>query len=287
LRHFRITVRSGSSFWYVIDAEPVLTTNVLNALALASSQFILAAAALAQPGPPAPNQGWSFVVGGGGLLTPDYQGSDDYEVRALPFFSAKYDEWLTISFPEGLRAALVNENGVKIGLSAGYGFGRDESDNPALAGLGDIDAAVEVGIFAEYKAGPVIVGVDVRHDVAGAHDGTVAKLSARWMVPLDGLKLSVGPQATWADNNYTQTYFGITRDQAFASANGYAQYTVASGIRDYGLTAMAIIPITDSWSVTAMAGVSRLAGEAADSPLVAAQGSEMQYTAGIFAGYKF
>lgn len=243
--------------------------------------------AIAQTAPPPPNEGWTFVAGGGGMIAPDYQGSDDYEVRALPFFSAKYDEWLTISVPEGVKASLINDDGFRAGLAAGYGFGRDEDENAALAGLGDIDPAVEIGAFAEYRIGPVVAGLDVRHDVAGAHDGTVAKLSARFMVPLGGVRFGIGPQVTWADDNYTQAYFGITPAQAAASALNYAPYAADGGIKDYGLTAMAMIPVADNWTVTAMAGVSQLTGDAADSPLVANQGSETQFNTGIFVGYKF
>jgi MipA family protein len=257
---------------------------ILRALCIA---FVSMSSALAQPDKPPRNVGWSFVAGGGGMAAPDYQGSDEYKVRALPFFSAKYDEWLTISFPEGVKAALVNENGLKIGLSAGFGFGRDQSDNEALAGLGDIDTSIELGMFAEYNFGPVIAGVDVRHDVAGAHEGTVAKLYGRMMIPAGGVKFGIGPQVTWADTNYTQTYFGISREQAFASRLGYAQYTVASGIKDYGLSAMAMVPIADDWSLTLMAGVSQLTGEAAESPIVEQQGSATQFNAGVFVGYKF
>lgn len=217
----------------------------------------------------------------------DYQGSDDYEARALPFLSAKYDEWLTISFPEGVKAAMVNEGGFKAGLAAGIGFGRDESDNRALAGLGDIDTSVELGAFAEYRIGPMVAGLDVRRDVAGAHDGTIAKLSARFMVPIGGVRFGIGPQVTWADDNYTQAYFGVTPAQAATSALGYAPYEAGGGIKDYGLSAMAMIPISENWTLTAMAGVSQLTGDAADSPLVAGQGSETQVSGGVFIGYRF
>jgi outer membrane scaffolding protein for murein synthesis (MipA/OmpV family) len=249
--------------------------------------WCVASVAFAQPAPPPPNTGWSFVVGGGGLLTPDYQGSDDYDVRALPLVSAKYDEWLTISFPEGVKAAFVNDGGFKLGVSAGFGFGRDESDNAALVGLGDIDSAVELGAFAEYRLGPVVFGLDARHDVAGAHDGTIARLSARFVLPFSGVRLGFVPQLTWADDNYTQTYFGISPAQAAASALGYAPYEANGGIKDYGLTAMAMIPLAEDWTLTAMAGVSQLTGDAAESPLVAGEGSETQFNAGIFIGYKF
>lgn len=248
--------------------------------------FSCANAAVAQPSPPPPNVGWSFVVGGGGIVAPDYQGSDDYEVRALPFLSAKYEDWLTIAFPEGVKAAIVSEGGLKLGVAAGFGFGRDEGDNAALVGLGDIDPAVELGIFAEYRVGPVVFGLDARRDVAGAHDGTVAKFSARVMIPAGGVRFGIGPQITWTDDNYTQTYFGITPEQAATSAQGYAPYAADGGIKDFGLTAMAMIPVAENWTLTAMAGVSQLTGDAADSPLVAAKGSETQFTVGVFAGYK-
>lgn len=44
---------------------------------------------------------------------------------------------------------------------------------------------------------------------------------------------------------------------------------------------------TERWSMTAVAGVSRLIGDAADSPIVDALGDATQLTGALLLGYEF
>jgi MipA family protein len=255
------------------------------ALAL-SAAVLFAPAALAQR-PAESGKDWSVTVGAGGLYTSDYEGSDDYEFRALPYLAVQYQDWLSLSVPDGLKAAVINADGFKAGVLLGYRFDRDGDDNVAIARWGDVDGAVELGAFAEYRTGPFRVELDVRHDVSGAHEGMIAKLAARYSTRIGGAMLSFGPQVTWADDNYTQTYFGITPAQAAVALVPYVPYAADGGIKDYGISAMVIVPLDDQWSITGLASVSQLTGDAADSPIVAIQGSETQFMAGLFVGYKF
>lgn len=258
---------------------------LVSGLALAAG---LSGVALAdgRPGGGRPDKDWSLVIGGGGLLSPDYDGSDDYEVRALPYVSAKYSDWLSFSVPDGLKLTAINENGFRAGVLASYRFDRDEDDNVALRGLGDIDGTVELGGFAEYKFDALKLGLDVRQGLSD-DTGLLATLSLRHESRIGPARISIGPQMTWGDDEYMQTYFGITPAQAAASTLGYAPYVAESGIRSYGLGFSAFTPVSDNWAITVIAGVSQITGDAADSPLVADEGSDTQYVVGVFAGYSF
>lgn len=239
-------------------------------------------------GPPAgAKEDWSVVIGGGGLYAPDYEGSDDYEFRALPYLRVQYQDWLSFSIPEGLKAAVVNEHGFKAGALAGYRFDRDADDNVALAGWGDVDGALELGAFAEYKIDAIKLSLDVRQGVSGDDTGLIATLGARYEARVAGAVVSFGPKVSWVDDDYAQTYFGITPAQAGASVLGYAPYAADGGIKDYGVGLTVVVPFGDAWSLTGLASVSQLTGDAADSPIVAAEGSEAQLTLGLFAGYRF
>ena len=254
-------------------------------LALGAACFAISSAQAGKP--EGVDKDWSVTIGAGGLYSPDYEGSDDYEFRALPYLAVTYQDWLSFSVPEGLKIAFLNADGFKAGVLAGYRFDRDAGDNIALAGWGDVDGAIELGAFAEYRQGPIRVELDVRQDVSGAHEGTVAKLSARYATRIAGAMFSVGPQLTWASDDYTQTYFGITPAQAASAVLVYAPYQADGGIKDYGLSATVVVPLDDQWSVTGLASVNWLTGDAADSPIVAVQGSETQFMAGLFVGYRF
>lgn len=258
---------------------------VRTGLLLTAAAFFVSAAHAGKPA--GQDKDWSVTIGAGGLYSPDYEGSDDYEFRALPYLAVTYQDWLSLSVPEGLKIALLNDDGLKAGVLAGYRFDRDAGDNIALAGWGDVDGAIELGAFAEYRQGPFQIALDVRQDVSGAHEGAIAKLSARYSTRVGGALVSVGPQATWASDNYTQTYFGITPAQAASAALWYVPYQADGGIKDYGLSATVVVPLDDQWSVTGLVSVSQLTGDAADSPIVAMLGSETQFSAGVFVGYRF
>ncbi|MEQ1865702.1 MAG: MipA/OmpV family protein [Micropepsaceae bacterium] len=250
--------------------------------------LVLAPGALAD-GPPAGaiKKDWTVTVGGGGLYAPDYQGSDDYEFRALPYIRVQYQDWLTLSVPEGLKVAVVDESGFKAGVLAGYRFDRDAADNIALAGWGDVDGAFELGAFADYKIEAIKLSLDARQGISGDDTGLIAALSVRYETRIAGAVVSLGPKVSWVDDDYAQTYFGITPAQAAASVLGYTPYAADGGIKDYGLGFTVVVPLGDAWSLTGLASVSRLTGDAADSPIVATEGSETQVTLGLFAGYRF
>lgn len=254
---------------------------------VAISLAALAPAALADGTPTGPKPNWTVIVGGGGLYTPDYEGSDDSEFRALPFIRVQYQDWVSFSVPEGLKVTAVNEGPFKAGAIAGYRFDRDADDNVALAGWGDVDGALELGAFAEVKLDSIKLSLEGRQGISGDDTGLIATLSARYETRIAGAIVSVGPKVSWVDDDYAQTYFGITPAQAAASVLGYSPYAADSGIKDYGVGLMVMQPLGGNWSVTALASVSRLTGDAADSPIVAAQGSETQVTAGLFVGYRF
>lgn len=254
-------------------------------LALGAAVLAMSTAYAGKPG--GETKDWSITVGAGGLYSPDYEGSDDYQFRGLPYLAVSYQDWLTFAVPDGLRVALLNEGGFKAGVLAGYQFDRDAGDNLALAGWGDVDGAVELGAFAEYRHGPFKLDFDVRHDVTDAHDGTTATLGAKYMARLGWAMLTVGPSVTWADDNYTQTYFGVTPAQSAAAVLATPAYVAKGGIKEYGLSATMVVPLNEQWAITGLAGVSQLTGDAADSPIVALRGSETQFTAGLFLGYRF
>ena len=58
-------------------------------------------------------------------------------------------------------------------------------------------------------------------------------------------------------------------------------------LRDAGVTAIVDVAVSQSWSVTGVAGYSRLLGDYADSPIVSERGSEDQFFFGLALGRRF
>ncbi len=245
----------------------------------------------AQAGQAAEKKDWDIRLGAGAMYQPDYEGSDDYEAAPLPFLMVNYRDLVFLRGPMlGVNAFTWQGPRPSDKLQAGpllrYQMGRDDGDNDALRGLGDIDAGAEIGGFLNYRIGSWSTGLTVFHDASGAHDGWTAKLSGGYMHSF-GPKLRARSEvsATWADENYTQSFFGITAAQAQRS--GIRQYTPEAGLKDVSLSLDLDYSLTQHWGLTGRVGYKRLLGDAASSPLVEDKGSADQFSTGLILSYKF
>lgn len=278
-----------SRFAGKISLAPAVTANWLRIMAgVAAVAYGTIAAQAADENnstsEPEPSK-WSIIIGGGGAYLPDYEGSDDYEFQPFPFASIVYDDLVFISGPS-LGVNLLNYEGFKAGPIARYSFGRDEDDNNALDGLGDVDDSIELGGFVKYEIGIWSAGLTVAQDVAGGHEGLLAEATTGIAFPLtETLRASLEASASWADSNYMETYFGISSSQAAAS--GYSVYDADAGFKDAGVTLGLDYMITESIGIGGRAQYKRLLGDAADSPIVADEGSADQFLSTLFLTYRF
>lgn len=265
----------------------MIRSNYPRMLACVALGVLLAAPAAAQqPGSAGEESPWSVRLGALGAYMPDYEGSDDYKMRALPDIDIEYGDHFFVR-RASLGVNLVNDDGFRAGVSVGYHRGRDEDDNRALRGLGDISAMAMGNLFAQYNLGPLNLSATLSNDVLGdGHDGTILALTTGYrFAPTERVMLSIGPSLTWASNNYMQTMFGISDLQAARS--GRQPYRAKSGLRDAGLTALGAYKLTENWMITGMVRYHRLLGDAADSPLVANDGSADQLMGGLGLAYEF
>lgn len=276
--------------------------SVLQSLAIAAGLvLVLPAAALAQQpaakstaalqGPGGGKKDWDIRLGAGALYQPDYEGSDDYEVAPLPLVSISYKDLIFLRGPS-LGVNVFTWQGprptdkLQIGPLVRYQMGRDEDDNDDLRGMGDIDSGAELGAFLNYSTGPWSAGVTVFQDISGAHDGLTAKFAG-------GYRHSFGPRlraraelsTTWANDDYTESFFGVSALQAQRS--GMRRFQAEGGIKDVGMTLDLDYSLTEHWGLTGRVGYKRLLGDAADSPLVEDRGSPDQLMTGLFLSYKF
>lgn len=190
-------------------------------LIAAAGYFGMASTVSAQE--PAQND-WRVTLGGGVMLAPDYEGSDDYEFKPIPDIEINYRDSVILknnSLSYNALRAVDPASSWRAGPRARYAFGRDQDDNAALRGLGDVDGSVELGGFVGYGAGPWSGELSVLQDVGDGHDGLVAELSGGYgfrFTPRLGARLSAS--MTYADDSYMQSFFGVTPAQALRS--GYA-----------------------------------------------------------------
>ena len=239
---------------------------------------------------PSTPDSWRFAVGVGGVRVPRYPGSDLRKTELVPVLSAGYGRFFVGGLPGGgvplgLGAFLLQDQHWKLGVGLGAGFGtpRRESDDPRLAGLGDIHNTPRAGLFGSFTQDWLIVRSNVATDVGGHDEGTLASIEIEGRYRLIGrLTISAGPGLTWADHKYTQTFFGINAQQSAAS--GRPEYTVGSGVNSVRFMLGAEYGLTPRWGVGVRASLARLRGDAGNSPITV---DKSQDTFGFFTAYRF
>jgi len=219
-------------------------------------------------------------IGVGPVFRPDYFGSDDYEVYADPEVYAKFRNFVFLD-NDGGDIALFGFSGFAFGPSFRLVGDRDETDNPALAGLGDIDHTFELGGFAATTfAKSILFRAKIRKGVAGGHNGLVVDAAGTMLLSRFGrFSTSASARATWVGERYANTYFDITPDQSLRS--GLPQYDASRGLRDIGGSLNGYVNLGKRWSLNPYVTYSYIFDEFADTPFIAFYGDRNQFSAGF------
>ncbi|GGE85474.1 MipA/OmpV family protein [Sphingomonas prati] len=264
--------------------------NLLPTILACGVAALSAGVAQAQAGPPDDGAPHGVVAIGPGVV-PEFDGSGD--MRVLPFVLADI-KWRGVNVQmggTGLRVDVVPDSRLAFGPVLGVRLPRNDADG-RVGLLPEIDTAIEAGAFVGYRIGGDQLGqgslqmeLSVVHDVSQTHNGLLATASANYTAVRNAdVSLSFGAQTTWADQDYTRTYFGI--DAAGARASGLAAYRPDAGIRDVGAGVTAGYWFSPQVGITARAGASYLVGDIADSPITD-EGSRWQPAAGVMLSYRF
>ena len=225
--------------------------------------------------------GLRLSLGVAGVYRPEFKGSKDYELKPLPFVGLRYGRGdYYVALEGGALRANVLPGRLEFGPIVSYERGRkDDVKNLAVRRLGEIDAAVNAGVFARKRfdvgGGTLGIRAEAMTDTGKVHKGVLAtvgvdydrQLTDRWSV---GANLST----TWADKKYMGTYYGVT--PAGALASGLSPYVAAAGVENVEVGASLRYRISDRWSALAHGSYSRLVDSAADSSIVAREGSANQ-----------
>lgn len=227
---------------------------------------------------------WSVRLGGGFIVSPDYTGSDDYETKPFPLIDVSHPSGFFIKYPRGIGFNVIRRDGLTAGIALGYGGGRDNDGD--LAPLEEVDAGALANVFADYQVGPVSIGVTLSSPVSGDTEGEQVSLGVRYRSMLtERLFYTAGVQLKWNSEDWNDSLYSLTAGEA--ARVGVAPFAAAGGAGEAGLGGTLTYAWTRRWSVTAVAGVSQLIGDAADSPIVDDLGDATQLTGGLFLGYEF
>jgi len=208
---------------------------------------------------------YSLTVGAAVARVPTYEGADRFDTRALPVIAYQSGRFFAGTL-SGVGYNLSNLANLEFGPVLTYRFGRDESDDARLRGLGNIDAGADVGAFVRWNAQPLSLSATLEQGVGGDVTGTTVRLNAAYALRVNRSNaLRFDASVDWADTEVMQGFFGISAPQAARS--GLPVYGASSGIRRYGVAAVWAYSITPQWGSTVRLGVYRLGSESANSPL--------------------
>jgi MipA family protein len=250
--------------------NPINKRNAVAAIGLS----ILCFSALADTPATAPSAD-TLTIGGGVQYAPEYAGGDDYRARFVPNFSYRNRNGLFLDSKEGLGYTLWHDR-FSLSASLNYRAGRTDdfrsfslkSGSDDLRGLGDIRNALTTRIKGVYTFGNGI-GISATGDIATNHRETGDTLQLGLSAPLysaTGNRMTLDLAALYGDSKYTRSRFGINGAQSAAS--GYRTFAPESGFNNLSASVSWDLALEKNWSLKNTLGVTRLVGDAADSPLV-------------------
>jgi outer membrane scaffolding protein for murein synthesis (MipA/OmpV family) len=220
-------------------------------------------------------------VGAGIMTAPEFEGAKKNELKALPVVELSYDR-VFFSLSKGLGVRIIDNEAWTISPSLRYWAGRDEDASDRLRGLGDVDAALALGGMISYHPGDLSLFLNGYHGL-GSEEGFTVELGAALSRQLmEKLNFTAELSTLFADEDYNQKFFGVTRQQAARS--GYDFYQADAGFKHVALGGTLSYNLTQSINLGLFGEYKRLTGPAADSPIVE-RGSKNQVSSGLMIGF--
>ncbi|MBW1849964.1 MAG: MipA/OmpV family protein [Deltaproteobacteria bacterium] len=218
---------------------------------------------------------WAVRVGVIGGVSPDYEGSNDYELGVGPLISITWKDFVWFR-GKSLGANLLRRGAWVAGPLLSKSSGRDEDDNDKLDGLDDIDGGLEVGGFVRYRKKPFRFDLNIRQDTGSGHEGALIEAGAGVRIPFDKPLFLAVLHTTWASDDYMESFFGVSAKESTRS--GLKEFDAESGIKDIGIKLTSGIRFRKNWRVGLSVQYKRLLGDASDSPIV---DDKNQFVAGL------
>ena len=205
-----------------------------------------------------------LVLGLGAAIAPRYDGADEYRVRPFPVVDAQYGRFFARS-GDGLGLNVWQSPQLTIGAGVNMMEGYRKSDVPE--GIGKLSDALGARLFVSTYAGGAVFTLSVTQAITKSERGLIANARVAYPYSVsERFKVIPSISVNWANARYMNSYFGISAQQAARS--GLSEYKPSSGFKDISLRIGFNYELTKTWSITGAAGIRRLMGDAADSPLV-------------------
>lgn len=214
--------------------------------------------------------GWAVAVGAGLEYESEYDGSDQYGTELEPALVVQWRNGRHKAFLEGQelgwRARLDDVWLVQAGLR--YEMGREESEAPELAGMGDVDDELVVMSEVRRALGDWDNWAAARVMAGGSDIGAlgVVALGHTFTQGQPGMGLDLFAFATFASSAFINRDFGVTPEQA--ANTGYPVTDLDSGYRSVGISLVGRWRFGNRWQLQAEAGYEKYNSDIGASPIV-------------------
>ncbi|MEQ8662568.1 MAG: MipA/OmpV family protein, partial [Gammaproteobacteria bacterium] len=276
------------------DSRSARRTTRLTLLLLAACVSLSTHGAEHRPRAPAAAAGWQVGIGLAPIASPVFEGADNYGFSIFPDLRVMYGERFLASVPDGISYRVVNGARLQAGPIARIRFGREEDNGGSpflvagsaddLDGLGDVDAAAELGGFVTLRHAAWRARAELRHGVGG-HAGIVGDVSLDYTGGNRVVRYAIGPRLRFGSDDFVAPYFSV--DPAQAARSGLPVFDADGGLNSAGIGFNVIVPRGERLTLLLFGGYDRLLGDVADAPLVEQRGSPDQFTLGAALTWRF
>jgi len=235
-------------------------------------------------------------VGIGIGRTNEYTGSKHYKIIPMASFSVDTRLGELSSEQIGLKLDIVEGRKLNTGPILRFNAGRDnDMKDDVVATLPKVGGTAEAGWFINSGIPLKVLGIPssaiangslkATTDLQDVHGGSTVTGSVGLMFPVnETLRIITSASINWSDKNYQRTFFGV--DAQAASDSGLNEFSPGGGLESTGLTLVVAKQLRPKWSFTSITSITKLAGDAQDSPIVK-RGSDTQLFLGLIFGYTF
>jgi len=226
------------------------------------------------------------TLGLGTGIMPKYEGSKHYTSRLYPVLSHQNEIFFITPKAEmpavGLQSKLTDD--WKVGVFAGYQWGRKASDAHRLTGTDRIKNYGNVGVFSQHQIGDLNLDVTLYHALKKDY-GLGVQLAASYPIWQGGLSgLRIGGNLAFMNTDAMQTHFGVKPHEAAASQGQLHTHNASGGLKSVTIYGLYTYRLSDSFSLNTALGLKNLTGDARNSPLTE-QKTSVYGSVGV--GYSF
>lgn len=194
-----------------------------------------------------------------------YVGSDTTVLQPIPAitYNGERLQWLGPNVQYGFAGT----GRWRLAASASYRIGvYEESDSPALSGLGDRDSSLMAGLGFRFEVpGGVNLSLRYEHDVLDKIGGGAASVRISKGIQAGSLRIAPQLQINWLGADLTNYDFGVPPGAATPTRQAY---NTGSSI-SYEAGFSSFVELTEDWRIVLSLSAEFLPDEIVDSPIVA------------------